>query len=98
MEELADRLGVTWQAVQQWENGGTEPRRKRVEQIAAVLGVTEAEIALGKEDAHGWPFELISEAKVQGLSEKDRTRLETALLIVAKDLNIDVAQEKQAAA
>lgn len=98
MEELAEKLGVTWQAVQQWENGGTTPRRKRVEQIAQVLDMSEMEVALGKDDTKSWPFELISEAKVSRLSQKDLTRLETALLIVARDLGIDVSESKRAAA
>lgn len=98
IEQLAEKLGVSWQAVQQWENGKTSPRRKRVEQIAQVLDLSEVEVALGKDEAPRWPFELISEAKVSKLSPKDLTRLETALLIVAKDLNLDVTESKQAAA
>jgi len=41
MEKLAELAGVkAWQTVQQWENGGTAPKRKRLEQVADVLGVT----------------------------------------------------------
>lgn len=40
MEELAAIIGVTWQTVQQWENGKTAPSRKRLEKVAEALGVT----------------------------------------------------------
>lgn len=40
MSELARALHITPQAVQQWEHeGGTMPRRARVEQLATLLGV-----------------------------------------------------------
>lgn len=35
--QLAERVGVAWQAVQQWENGKTSPARKRETQIARAL-------------------------------------------------------------
>jgi transcriptional regulator with XRE-family HTH domain len=35
--ELAELLGVTPQAVQQWESGATQPRGKRLNRIAQVL-------------------------------------------------------------
>jgi transcriptional regulator with XRE-family HTH domain len=35
--ELAELLGVTPQAVQQWESGATQPRGKRLNKIAEVL-------------------------------------------------------------
>jgi transcriptional regulator with XRE-family HTH domain len=35
--ELAELLGVTPQAVQQWESGATQPRGKRLNRIAEVL-------------------------------------------------------------
>lgn len=37
---VSDKLGVTPQAVQQWEFGKTEPRGKRIEALAEVLGVS----------------------------------------------------------
>lgn len=40
MEELGALIGVTWQTVQQWENGKTAPSRKRLEKVAEALGVT----------------------------------------------------------
>lgn len=40
MEGLADAIGVSWQTVQQWENGKTAPKRKRLEDVAEVLKTT----------------------------------------------------------
>ncbi|MDS1142415.1 LexA family transcriptional regulator [Pusillimonas sp. SM2304] len=41
MEKVAELVGVkAWQTVQQWENGGTAPKRKRLEKVAEVLDVT----------------------------------------------------------
>jgi transcriptional regulator with XRE-family HTH domain len=40
MEGLADLVGVSWQSVQQWENGSTIPRRHRMEKIANALMTT----------------------------------------------------------
>lgn len=40
MEGLAAAIGVTWQTVQQWENGKTAPKRKRLEDVAQMLNTT----------------------------------------------------------
>lgn len=40
METLASMVGVSWQTVQQWENGKTAPQRKRVQAVADALGTT----------------------------------------------------------
>lgn len=37
MEALAEAIGVSWQTVQQWENGKTAPKRKRLEDVASTL-------------------------------------------------------------
>ena len=39
-EELADRLGVTYQSVSRWENGGTYPDMELLPAIADIFGVT----------------------------------------------------------
>ncbi|QDQ25313.1 helix-turn-helix domain-containing protein [Chitinimonas arctica] len=40
IQQLADALGVSYQGVRQWELGMTEPRGKRLDAIAAALGVS----------------------------------------------------------
>lgn len=40
MEGLADAIGVSWQTIQQWENGKTAPKRKRLEDVAEALKTT----------------------------------------------------------
>lgn len=47
-QQLGDRCGVSRGAVQQWESGATAPTRTRRAQVAAALGITEAEL-LGME-------------------------------------------------
>ena len=37
---LAERLNITQQAVNEWINRGTQPRSKRLAEIAQILGVT----------------------------------------------------------
>ncbi|HEF4754615.1 helix-turn-helix domain-containing protein [Burkholderia multivorans] len=40
MEDLAERVGVKWQSVQQWEKGRSAPTRGRLPKVAAALGTT----------------------------------------------------------
>lgn len=40
MEALATAVDVSWQTVQQWENGKTAPQRKRLQAVADALGTT----------------------------------------------------------
>ena len=49
--ELARRLGVTPQAVQQWEKeiDPTSPRGKRLKNLSSILGVTQEWILFGKQ-------------------------------------------------
>jgi phage repressor protein C with HTH and peptisase S24 domain len=52
MEDLAKQLGVAWQTVQQWEKeGGTAPKRKRLEEVAAALGKTVDYLLNGDDDS-----------------------------------------------
>lgn len=52
MEELANRVSkhqgllkpLSWQTVQQWENGASAPKRQRLEAVAAVLNCTVSEL------------------------------------------------------
>lgn len=48
--ELARRINVTPQSVQLWEVGKTAPKRKRMQQIAAALGVSVNQLEFGAPD------------------------------------------------
>jgi transcriptional regulator with XRE-family HTH domain len=52
MEALARLVGVTWQTIQQWENGSTAPRRTRLQRVADTLGVTVERLLYGADIAH----------------------------------------------
>lgn len=47
MEQLAERVSVSWQTVQQWENGKTAPKRARLEALAKALNTTPEYLAVG---------------------------------------------------
>lgn len=47
MEQLAERVPVSWQTVQQWENGKTAPKRARLEAVAKALNTTPEYLAVG---------------------------------------------------
>lgn len=49
--ELARRLGVKPQSVQQWEQSGTTPRAHRIKDLALVLGVTREWLLVGGSSA-----------------------------------------------
>lgn len=50
--QLAARLSVAPQSVQQWEQDKTTPRRERVERLAALLNVSPEWILFGRDPAH----------------------------------------------
>jgi transcriptional regulator with XRE-family HTH domain len=47
MQGLAKLVGVSYQTVQQWENGKSAPKRTRLERVASVLGVSPQELVAG---------------------------------------------------
>ncbi|WP_368648570.1 XRE family transcriptional regulator [Castellaniella ginsengisoli] len=47
MEQLAALVGVSYQTIQQWENGKTAPKRQRLAKVADALGVTVEFLSLG---------------------------------------------------
>lgn len=53
MEKLAELIGLrSWQTIQQWENGGTAPARKRLDKVAEILEKTPEFLLNGTEPAH----------------------------------------------
>jgi transcriptional regulator with XRE-family HTH domain len=55
MEQLAERIGVKWQTVQQWENGKTAPTRKRAEKVAKALELSISELLTGLRESGNSP-------------------------------------------
>lgn len=47
MKQLAEKLDVVWQTVQQWEDDKAAPNRKRVKRVADQLGVSVAVLMFG---------------------------------------------------
>lgn len=50
--ELARKMGVTPQSVYDWETGNTQPRGKRLNELAEALGVSVHWLAFGEEAPH----------------------------------------------
>ncbi|MEK6419992.1 MAG: helix-turn-helix transcriptional regulator [Burkholderia gladioli] len=50
MEALAERVGVVYQTVQQWEKevGGTAPKRERLQRVAEALETTAEYLSFGE--------------------------------------------------
>lgn len=47
-KELADKLGVTMQAVSSWETGRTEPRMGTIEEVCKIFKITKQELIDGE--------------------------------------------------
>lgn len=47
MEGLAKLVGVSWQTIQQWENGKMAPKRARLDAVAQSLGTTPESLLFG---------------------------------------------------
>lgn len=48
-KELAEKVGVSWQTVSEWESGRQQPRMAHLRKLCEALGVTPDEL-LGGED------------------------------------------------
>lgn len=63
-EELADRVGVSRQAVSKWENGETYPETEKLIELCNLFGVSSDDILFGKENGdEGIPRETVSSPK-----------------------------------
>ena len=56
-EELAERVGVHFISVSRWENGVDVPKTLKLKKLASALGVSEAELLNGPEEA-AWKLEV----------------------------------------
>ena len=83
-DELAEKLGVSPQAVSKWENDQTCPDISLLPQLAKILGVTVDELLTGKKE---------EEPAVKMLPENERKDLKDMMLrIVAETADGDVAR------
>lgn len=100
--QLGERLGMTKGNVSAWENGRHEASLDQLVRIAEVTGYAEPlpgmpssnvlhPVSAGR--VHYWPFEGVDEDKVLDLSDSDRVRLETAILIAAAQVGLDVKRD-----
>lgn len=55
-EALAERLGVSRQAISKWETGEATPDAERIIALAATLGISTDTLLLGKEDPAANPY------------------------------------------
>lgn len=106
MEQLAERVSVSWQTVQQWENGKTAPKRARLEAVAEALGTSAEYLAVGqlpaphdatpgsRPAASPWPFPSIPEERVRKLSPSQLNKLEGAIALALGQLDIGLEVAK----
>ena len=99
LEKLSELSGVDVGTIWALESRNST-RSKYASQICAALGFTVEQLSddsFNWESAQStppWPFRLVNEAKFRALSEKDRDRVETALIAVAHNLHIDVLGDR----
>lgn len=99
--ELARKAGVSRTAPTDWLNGNVGALSSPVAQsLSQQTPFTAAWLATGGKPMYKaevelkaiaqWPFVEIDEKKVRGLDSRSMTKLETAILISAAQLDIDV--------
>ena len=71
-EELADRVGVSRQAVSKWENGETYPETEKLIELCNLFGVSSDDILFGKETQEGNNAEAASSAERAEESGKEK--------------------------
>lgn len=100
--QLGERLGVTKGNVSAWEKGRHKASLDQLMRIAEITSYPEPFPGMPRSSApqqvpHAradhWPFNTVDEAKVRDLSDNDRVRLETAVLITAVQLGLDVKKD-----
>lgn len=82
-EGLAKQL--TWQTVQQWENGTSAPKRTRMEVVAQVLGLETAEARKGEVFEKLTPQEEAMLHNYRRLLDKDRKAVDAEVAAKAEE-------------
>ncbi len=99
--QLGEALNITKGNVSAWENGHHEASLDQLVRIASITGYKEpfpgtgstfvlAEPNAEHQVSKKWPFIEIDEQKVRSLSDSALTKLETALLITAAQVGLDI--------
>ncbi|KQP39664.1 hypothetical protein ASF44_07985 [Pseudorhodoferax sp. Leaf274] len=88
-------VGMKPKAFYHWESGHATPDIFKLKTLARLYGMTLDEVVTGESD---WPLAGVSLAKIQRLDQADKVRLETAILLAAATIQLDVVnmQSKQA--
>lgn len=95
LEELSEKSGVDVGTIHALEarNSG---RSKYAPAISRALGFTVEQLSDEDFDWKAvapekrWPFQEIDEAKLRALPDRDLTRIETALIVLANSFDIDI--------
>lgn len=92
--QLGDRLGVSKGNVSAWENGRHEASYDQLIKIAEITAYTEPlpglEQGIKVVPTSAWPFQKVSESKIKSLQSDERIQLETAILLSAAQLGLDI--------
>lgn len=92
--QLGDRLGVSKGNVSAWENGRHEASYDQLIKIAEITAYPEPlpglEQGIKVVPASAWPFQKVSESKIKSLQSDERIQLETAILLSAAQLGLDI--------
>lgn len=101
-QEMADYAGVSRSAVAQWKGQGSKiihtiGRVDVAEKLSRASGYSAMWIARGEgpkkitpQSTDQWPLPLISLDKINSLSTEDLIRLESAILISASHIGLDI--------
>lgn len=90
-EKLGDALGMTKSNISHWESGAHEPSFGQLVRIIEVTRYDEPLPGLrAAAKSSSWPFPDISLHKIEALPERERIKLEAALLLSASTLGIDI--------
>lgn len=99
LEQLSEKSGVDVGTISALENRNSG-RSKYAPALCKALGFTVEQLADDSFDwksvapTKRWPFPEIDEDKLFNLPEKDVTRIETALMILAANFGIDIKVDK----
>lgn len=96
--QLGERLGLSKGNISAWENGRHEASLDQLVRIAEITLFPEPLPGMGTGVAHresclNWPFPSVDEAKVRALNDTQLTQLETAILLGAAQLGLDIKKK-----